>query len=150
MTTNGGTPGNKNIGQEQASKPAAPRPQGTRRVKLTLSRIDPFSVLKMSILLSVALAIAGVIAVGVLWGMLNSIGVFSTITDSINELQSGAANSTKIDIAEWFSFGRVIALAVVIGGLDVILLTALSTLTAFVYNVCAALVGGVQMVLSDD
>jgi len=32
----------------------------------------------------------------------------------------------------------------------VILLTAMSTLAAFIYNVCAALLGGVQMTLTDD
>ena len=126
------------------------RTDTTRRVKLTLSRIDPFSVLKISFLLSVALGIAAVVAVAVLWGMLNGMGVFSAITDSVNELQSGAQTSSRVDIADWFSFGRVIALAVVFGGIDVILLTAIATLTAFVYNVCATLLGGVQMTLSDD
>ncbi len=128
----------------------AQRADSTRRVKLTLSRVDPFSVLKISFLLSVALGIAAVVAVAVLWGMLNGMGVFSTITDSVNELQSGAQSSNRVDIGDWFSFGRVIALAVVFGGIDVILLTAIATLTAFVYNICATLLGGVQMTLSDD
>jgi len=133
-----------------ASAASAGRTEPGRRVKLTLARVDPFSVLKISFLLSVALGIAGVVAVAVLWGMLNGMGVFSTITESVNELQSGAQSSTRVDIADWFSFGRVIALAVVFGGIDVILLTAISTLTAFVYNICATLLGGVQMTLSDD
>jgi len=119
-------------------------------VKLTLARVDPFSVLKISFLLSVALGIAGVVAVTVLWGMLNGMGVFSTITDSINELQSNATGASRLDIADWFGFGRVLALAVVFGGVDVILLTAMSTLMAFIYNLCASLLGGVQLTLTDD
>ncbi|MBW3084183.1 hypothetical protein KEM60_00367 [Austwickia sp. TVS 96-490-7B] len=106
--------------------------------------------LKISFLLSVALGIASVVAVGVLWGMLSGMGVFSTVTDTINELQSGASSATKINIADWFSLARVLALAVVFAVFDVILLTAMSTLTAVIYNLCAALLGGVQMVLSDD
>lgn len=137
-----------------AGMPATSRPgssdDSTRRVKLTISRIDPFSVLKMSFLLSVALGIAGVVAVAVLWGMLNGMGVFSTITDSVNELQAGAAESSRLEVGDWFGFGRVVALAVVFGTIDVLLLTALSTLAAFIYNVCATLIGGVQATLSDD
>jgi hypothetical protein len=133
-----------------ADASAKGRTDTTRRVKLTLSRVDPFSVLKISFLLSVALGIAAVVAVAVLWGMLNGMGVFSTITESVNELQSGAQSGNKVDIGDWFSFGRVLALAVVFGGIDVILLTAIATLTAFVYNVCATLLGGVQVTLSDD
>ena len=134
--------------------PSAPRPgsadDGTRRVKLTVSRIDPWSMLKMSFLLSVALGIASVVAIAVLWGMLNGMGVFSTITDSVNELQAGAAETSRLEVGEWFGFGRVVALAVVFGTIDVLLLTALSTLAAFIYNVCATLIGGVQVTLSDD
>ncbi len=153
MTTHPGRPGQPSAVREEVRTEAHPQAApttGTRRVKLTLSRVDPFSVLKISFLLSVALGIAGVVAVAVLWGMLNGMGVFSTITDSLNELQSTAAASSRIDIADWFSFGRVLALAVVFGGIDVILLTAMSTLAAFIYNVCAALLGGVQMTLTDD
>jgi hypothetical protein len=89
-----------------ADASAKGRTDTTRRVKLTLSRVDPFSVLKISFLLSVALGIAAVVAVAVLWGMLNGMGVFSTITESVNELQSGAQSGNKVDIGDWFSFGR--------------------------------------------
>ncbi|MEP7161571.1 MAG: DUF3566 domain-containing protein [Dermatophilaceae bacterium] len=122
----------------------------SRRVKLTLSRVDPFSVLKVSFLLSVALAVAGVVAVAVLWVMLNGLGVFSTVTDSVNELQSGATASSRVDVGDWFGFGRIVALAVVFGTLDIVLLTALATLAAIIYNLCATLIGGVQVTLTDD
>ncbi|SEW42084.1 Transmembrane protein of unknown function [Austwickia chelonae] len=126
------------------------RQSDARRVKLTLSRIDPFSVLKISFLLSVALGIAGVVAVSVLWGLLSGMGVFSTITDSINELQAGASSNSRIDVSDWFSLGRVAALSVVFGVFNIVMMTAISTLAAVIYNVCAAMVGGVQMTLSDD
>lgn len=136
--------------RDTPARPATAKPDAGRRVKLTLSRVDMFSVLKISFLLSVALGIAGVVAVTVLWGMLSSMGVFSTITESVNQLQAGASATGRIDVADWFSYSRVLALSVVIGIMDVILLTAISTLTAFIYNLCAALVGGVQLTLTDD
>ena len=51
---------------------------------------------------------------------------------------------------DYIGFGRVVSLAIVIGVIDVILLTAISTLGAFLYNVCSALVGGLQLTLTDD
>ena len=42
------------------------------------------------------------------------------------------------------------ALAIVVGVIDVILLTALATLAAFLYNVSSSLVGGLQLTLTDD
>lgn len=150
MTANSTSGATASAREEPPSATSAARPDTTRRVKLTLSRVDPFSVLKISFLLSVALGIAAVVAVAVLWGMLNGMGVFSTVTESVNELQSGAQASNRVDIADWFSFGRVLALAVVFGGIDVILVTALATLTAFVYNICATLLGGVRVTLTDD
>ena len=140
--------------QPSASAPSAASsdaPAGpSRRVKLTLSRVDPFSVLKVSFLLSVALAVAGVVAVAVLWVMLNGLGVFSTVTDSVNELQSGATASSRVEVGDWFGFGRTVALAVVFGTLNIVLLTALATLAAIIYNLCATLIGGVQVTLTDD
>jgi hypothetical protein len=44
----------------------------------------------------------------------------------------------------------VTSLSMVIAVIDVILLTALGTLGAYLYNICASLVGGVQLTLTDD
>ena len=48
----------------------APRPASARRVRLTVSRVDPWSAMKVSFLLSVALGIAMVVMVFVLWTIL--------------------------------------------------------------------------------
>lgn len=156
------TPGAANpTGQPARPRPAA-RPQGRvsptaapgdgepRKAKLTISRIDPFSVMKISFLLSVALGIAGVVVVAALWLMLNSMGVFATINDTFNELQSSAAPDQQFSVIEILGFGRVLSLSIVFGVVDVILMTAIATITAFIYNVCAALVGGLQVTLTDD
>ncbi len=131
-----------------ATRPA--RRTGPRRVRLTLQRIDPWSVMKISFLVSVALGIAGVIAVAVLWTVLSGMDVFSTVNNLIVEMTQGESTADTFDIMDYLGFGRVLSLSVVIGVIDVILLTALSTLTAFLYNVCAALVGGAQLTLADE
>lgn len=126
------------------------RRTGPRRVRLTLQRVDPWSVMKISFLVSVALGVATVIMVSVLWTVLNGMNVFSTVNDLIVEITTGENSASNFNLMDYIGFGRVVSLSVVIGVINVILLTALSTLTAFLYNVCTALVGGAQLTLSDE
>lgn len=132
---------------------AGTRPQrrtGPRRVRLTLQRVDPWSVMKISFLVSVALGVATVIMVAVLWTVLNGMNVFSTVNELIVEITTGETSASTFNLMDYIGFGRVVSLSVVIGVINVILLTALATLTAFLYNVCTALVGGAQLTLSDE
>jgi hypothetical protein len=149
-----GQPGTRPVqqGAGTAGSPGAgPRhgsPARARRVKLTVSRIDPWSAMKMSFLLSVALGIAGVVMVAVLWMILSGMGVFSEVNRLVGTIFTDTEN--PFDIMDFLGFGRVLSLSIVVGVIDVILLTALSTLGAFLYNICSALVGGLQLTLTDD
>lgn len=128
---------------------AAAAPRGTgRRVRLTVSRVDPWSAMKMSFLLSVALGIAGVVMVAVLWMILAGMGVFEQVNGLVGQIIQDGENS--FDIMDFVGFGRVVSLAIVVGVIDVILMTALATLSAFLYNVSSSLVGGLQLTLTDD
>ncbi|HET7822132.1 MAG TPA: DUF3566 domain-containing protein [Ornithinibacter sp.] len=143
------------VGQGQAqaqSAPAAPRqaprPASARRVRLTVSRVDPWSAMKIAFLLSVALGIAGVVMVFVLWTILAGMGVFDQINGIVGQVvQDG---QQRFDIMDFIGLGRVLSLSIVIAVIDVILVTAIATLAAFLYNVSSALVGGVQLTLTDD
>ena len=129
--------------------PGGDRPLAPRRVKLSVSRIDPWTAMKLSFLLSVAVGIAGVVMVSVLWLILSSMGVFT----DMNRTVEGVLNTTqgaKFDLMNYIGLGRVVSLSIVIAVIDVILMTAISTLGAFLYNVCASLVGGLQITLTDD
>ena len=131
----------------EAARPAA-RPASARRVRLTVSRVDPWSAMKISFLLSVALGIAGVVMVFVLWTILAGMGVFDQINGIIGQVvQDG---QQRFDIMDFIGLGRVLSLSIVIAVIDVILVTAIATLAAFLYNVSSALVGGVQLTLTDD
>ncbi|KGN31143.1 hypothetical protein N802_04730 [Knoellia sinensis KCTC 19936] len=134
-----------------ATAPQGPAPaaRGTgRRVRLTVSRVDPWSAMKMSFLLSVALGIAGVVMVAVLWTILAGMGVFEQVNGLVGQIIQDGENT--FDIMDFLGFGRVISLAIVVGVIDVILMTALATLAAFLYNVSSSLVGGLQLTLTDD
>jgi hypothetical protein len=104
--------------------------------------------MKMSFLLSVAVGIAGVVLTGVLWMILSTMNVFTDIEGVLQGLQSTTSN--PFSIKDYVGFGRVVSLSIVIGVIDVILMTAIATVMAFLYNIASALVGGVQLTLTDD
>lgn len=124
------------------------RAKGPRRVRLAVARVDPWSVMKMSFLLSVAVGIAGVVLTGVLWMILSTMNVFTDIEGVLQGLQS--TTQDPFSIKDYVGFGRVVSLSIVIGVIDVILMTAIATVMAFLYNIASALVGGVQLTLTDD
>jgi hypothetical protein len=120
---------------------------GPRTARLTIASVDPWSVLKLSFLLSVALGIALVIASMVLWSVLNGMGVFDQINSVLGDI-SGTGD--EFDIFNYVGFGRVVSLSTVVGVVNVVLVTALATIGAFLYNLGAGLVGGLHVTLSDD
>jgi hypothetical protein len=134
--------------QRAAAAPAR-KHKGPRRVRLAVARVDPWSVMKMSFLLSVAAGIAGVVLTAVLWMILSTMNVFTDIEGVLQGLQTANA-ADNFSIKDYVGFGRVVSLSIVIGVIDVILMTAIATVMAFLYNICSALVGGVQLTLTDD
>lgn len=142
--------GSDQAGRRPSRPSAQPRRDGRstpRRVRLTVSRVDAWSVFKIAFLLSVAAAIAGVVMVAVGWSVLSGMGVFSSLQDMLTTLES---EGSTFELMDYIGFGRVVSFSVVIGVIDIVLMTAIATLSAFLYNICASLVGGVQMTLSDE
>jgi hypothetical protein len=137
-----------------ASTSSTPRPAassltsgtGPRRVRLAVSRVDPWSVMKLSFLMSVAIGIMIVVATAVVWLTLDSLQVFATINDLVTEV---LADST-IDLMQYVEFDRVLSVATLVGVVDIFLITALATIGAFLYNITAALVGGVHVTMTDE
>ncbi|MEA5455559.1 DUF3566 domain-containing protein [Sinomonas sp. JGH33] len=119
-----------------------------RRARLLVSKVDPWSVLKMSFLLSVALGIVTVVAAIVLWMVLDVTGIFDKINGLLGEV--AGSESGGFDLKKIASLGQVASFATIIAVVNVVLLTALSMLTAVLYNISAALVGGIGVTLTDD
>jgi hypothetical protein len=120
---------------------------GPRTARLTIASVDPWSVLKLSFLLSVALGIATVVASIVLWLVLNGMGIFDQINGVLGDI---SGTGEEFDVFNYVGFGRVLSLSTVVGVVNVVLITALSTIGAFLYNLGAGLVGGLHVTLSDD
>lgn len=122
---------------------------GPRRVRLALTRVDPWSVMKVVFLLSVACGIILVVASAVVWFMLDAMHVFSKIQELAGTVFSSSSNAFTA-LLEYMKFSRAISIATVIGVFNVILATALAPIAAFLYNVTATLVGGVHLTLADE
>ncbi|KAB8163354.1 hypothetical protein FH609_021385 [Streptomyces sp. 3MP-14] len=120
-----------------------------RKARLRVAKTDPWSVMKVSFLLSIALGICTVIAVGVLWMVMDAMGVFSTIGETITQATETDSES-GFDLESFLSLPRVLIFTTVIAVIDVVLATALATLGAFLYNLSAGFVGGVEVTLAED
>ncbi|MBF6328768.1 DUF3566 domain-containing protein [Nocardia transvalensis] len=115
------------------------------RATVQVRHIDPWSTLKVSLVISVAMFFVWMLAVGFLYIVLSGMGVWdrlnSTFTDMVSD--NGSTSTALIDA------GSVFGYAAVIGLINVVLLTALSTVGVFIYNQCTDLVGGIQVTLAD-
>ena len=117
-----------------------------RRVDIAIARVDAWTVMKVSFLLSVAFGIAMVIATAVLWFMVDGMHVFSTIEDFMKTI----GGEKFIPFLDYLRLPKVLSYATIAGVANVVLLTAISTLGAMLYNVIASLVGGVKISLMDE
>lgn len=119
--------------------------RGPRRASLQVKRVDPWSVLKLALVLSVAMFFVWMIAVAVLYGVLDGMGVWDQLNGTFTELTQSDNTATEALI----SAGRVFSVASIIGGINIVLVTALATVAAFIYNVAADFAGGVELTLSE-
>ena len=150
-------------GQRPASPGQRPAPSGgqgtpglikpapkakVRRARLLVSKVDPWSVLKMAFLLSVALGIVTVVAAIVLWTVLDLTGIFDQVDSLLGTLAGSEGGG--FELKKVASLGQVASFATIIAVINVVLLTALSMLSAVLYNIAATLVGGIGVTLTDD
>ena len=132
-------------GGSGSGKPA----RRTRRAQLRLVQVDAWSVMKTSFLLSIALGIVLVVAVAIVWSVLGAAGVFTNINSVVQQAVGGESGS-KFDITQYVGTSRIMGFTMIVAVVDVILITAIATLGAFLYNLSAALLGGIEVTLAED
>ena len=146
------TTGTASVGSARvapSSRPPAPtKGRAPRRARLRLVHVDPWSVMKTSFLLSVAIGIVMVIAVAIVWAVLGAAGVWDSINSTVQSVL-GSGTST-FDIQNYVGTGRVMGFTMVVAVVDVILITAIATLGAFLYNLSAQLLGGLEVTFAED
>jgi hypothetical protein len=148
-TGSGPGPGGRvgNVLRSARTTVAAAASRGPRRARLYLKRVDPWSVMKFSFAVSFVLFIVGVVATAVLYMALDTMGVVSSVNKALGEMvgaTGGNASSTFKITAKGIIVGSGL-----LGLVNVVLFTALATLSAFIYNVCSDLVGGIELTLAE-
>lgn len=133
-----------------ASRPGPGVARRTRKARLRLSRIDPWSVMKTVFLFSIAFGIMAWVAVYVLWWVLQMSGVFDVINSSIMGIISSPNNTEGFRIEDYVSANKVLGITALLGVINVIITTALGTLGAFLYNLSANILGGLELTLAED
>ncbi|RJQ88885.1 DUF3566 domain-containing protein [Amycolatopsis panacis] len=135
-------------GRTRPTPSALRRPgRGPRRASLQIKRFDPWSVLKLALVLGVALFFVWLVAVGVLYTVLDGMGVWDKLNGTYSSLVGGEGASAPAD--PLISAGRVFGIAAILGAINIVLISALATVSAFIYNVSADLAGGLEVTLSE-
>ncbi|HOB50318.1 MAG TPA: DUF3566 domain-containing protein [Mycobacterium sp.] len=125
--------------------PAAARSRGPVRASMQIRRIDPWSTLKVSGLLSIALFFIWMIAVALLYLVLGAMGVWSKLNSNVGDLLTSGSGAG----GEIVSAGSIFGSAALIGLVNIVLLTAMATIGAYIYNLSTDMVGGVEVTLAD-
>jgi hypothetical protein len=121
-----------------------------RKAHLQVSRFEPWSVMKFSFIMSLVCFVVLLVAVTVLYVILSGLGVFDAISSTINDLtREQGAKEGGLDAGRWFSFARVFGYTALVGALNVLLITALATVWAVIYNLAADFAGGVEVTLKE-
>jgi Transmembrane domain of unknown function (DUF3566) len=132
--------------------PAGPGQAGgqqTRKAQLILSRIEPWSVMKFSFMVSLVGWVILFVAVTVLYFVLSKLGVFHAIQSTVSSVTSSKDSPGADASGGWFSASRILGYTMLVGAVNVILITALATVGAVVYNLVTHIAGGIEVTLKE-
>ena len=136
----------------RAGSEAARRAKTTRRpprlASLQLKRVDPWTVLKISLIVAIVMFFVWMIAIGILYLTLGAMDVWSRINDTFSTLTS-TPDSQAAGKTDLVTAGRIFGITAIIGAINIVLFTALATVAAFIYNAAAAMSGGVELTLGE-
>jgi hypothetical protein len=119
-----------------------------RRADLIVARLEPWSVMKFSFLISLVAWVMLFVAVAVLYFALSSLGVFESVQKTLTSVTS-SSGSAGVSMSKWFSASRILGYTMLIGAVNIVLITALSTVGAMVYNLVTHMGGGIEVTLRE-
>ena len=135
------------------ASPAGTRTKGSskrsaRQAHLTIARVEPWSVMKFSFVVSLVAFVILFVAVSVIYGTLSALGVFTSLQHVVQSVTS-STDSNGVNAAKWFTASRILSYTALLGALNIVLITAMSTIGAVVYNLTSRLIGGVEVTLRE-
>jgi Transmembrane domain of unknown function (DUF3566) len=133
-----------------AAKPKVGVARRTRKARLRLSKLDPWSVMKTSFLFSIAAGIMLVAAMYSMWTVLSTSQLFESVNEIVRSVVSTPGDTTPFRIQEYINTQKVMGVTALIACVDVVIFTALATLGSFLYNLAATMLGGLEITLAED
>lgn len=130
----------------QPDSTGRPRRRRPRRARVYITRLDPWSVTKAAFLLSLAIGIVIIVAVAVVFWTLDSTGALDAVSRTVDDV----LGTSGFNLLSSLDLSRVLGLAAVIASIEIVLVSVLATLFAFLYNLTVGLTGGIEVVLSDQ
>ena len=121
-----------------------------RKARLRIAKLDPWSVMKTALMFSIATAIILFVAVAMLWSVIEASGALGMVQETLNALLGNPDGSGQVQVSAYIDRWRVLGFTAVVCGVNVILLTALATLWAFLYNLTSSVLGGLEVTLAED
>lgn len=135
---------------EKAEKAKVGAARGTRKARLRLSRLDPWSVMKTAFMFSIAAGIVLVVAVYAVWLVIGSSGLFASIDSIVGSVLQSPGDTTPFRIEDYVNTQKVMGVTAFLACIDVVIFTALATLASFLYNLAATMLGGLEVTLAED
>ena len=133
--------------------PSEAQPNGltrrsARQAHLTVARVEPWSVMKFSFVVSLVAFVILFVAVSVLFGTLSALGVFTSLQHVVQSVTS-SQDSTGVNASRWFTASKVLGYTALLGSINIVLITAMATIGAVIYNLTSRLIGGVEVTLRE-
>ena len=135
-------------GPASGARPKASPKRSSRQAHLTVARVEPWSVMKFSFVVSLVAFVILFVAVSVIYGTLSALGVFTSLQHVVQSVTS-SQDSNGVNAAKWFTASRILSYTALLGALNIVLITAMSTIGAVVYNLTSRLIGGVEVTLRE-
>jgi hypothetical protein len=133
---------------QKAQSKKAKSKRAARQAHLTIARVEPWSVMKFSFVVSLVAFVILFVAVSLLYGVLSAVGVFDSLQRVVTSITSSQA-SGGVNAKVWFSASKVLGYTALLGSLNIVLITAMATIGSVVYNLTSRLVGGVEVTLRE-
>jgi ABC-type Fe3+ transport system permease subunit len=123
---------------EKLAKKSTRRPASSKQVRLKLVYIDFWSTVKLSFLAGICLAIIAIVGSFLIWTVLDRTGIFDQLNGLVKDI-SGAGGG---DLRSVLGLGQVMGFSLVVGILDIVVVTALGAVFALLYNLSVKITGG--------
>lgn len=125
-------------------------PRGSRRARLRVSRVDPWSVMKTAFLFSIAAGIILVVAVYIIWSVIGASGLLDSIDSIVGSVLKSPGDTSMFRVEQFVNTQKVMGVTALLACIDVVIITALTTIASFLYNLSSSMVGGLEVTLGEE